>query len=222
MELAILGGTGKEGSALVRRFAKAGVDVVIGSRSAARAQHKADELNALLDTQSITGASNRDATAQAEVVLLSIPYEGMTPILEDIREAAQGKVLINIASALDPQRKSRAKLPSAGSITAEIQQFFGENAKVVAAFQNVSPEHLEITHRQIDCDVLVCGADRATRERIIALIERIGVRAFDAGVLANAAAVESLTAVLIAINIKHKTHSAGIRITGVGAMADNQ
>ena len=216
MNLAIIGGTGTQGAALAARFARAGVAVIIGSRDAPRAATAAAALNAKLGANNITGASNREATANADVVLLSIPYDGMQPILADIREAAQGKVVVNIASALDPERKSRAKLPAAGSITAEVQQFFGDGVKVVAAFQNISPEKLD-SSEPIDCDVLVCGADRATRERIIEMIGRTGIRALDAGVLANAAAVETLTAVLIAINIKYKVKGAGIRITGISS-----
>ncbi len=215
MKLAMIGGTGTQGTALATRFAKAGVSVIIGSRDALRAKTAADTLNAKLGVNNVTGLSNRDAAASADVVLLSVPYDGMMPILVDIRDGVQGKIVINIASALDPERKSRAKLPAAGSITAEIQQFFGDSVKVIAAFQNVAPEKLEATDEKIDTDVLVCGADKATRESIIELIQKIGIRALDAGVLANAAAAETLTAVLIAINIKYKVKGAGIRITGI-------
>lgn len=215
ISLAIIGGTGKEGSALAARFAKAGVPVLIGSRDAAKAQTTANALNERLQTRSVEGYSNRDAAAGAHVVLLSVPYEGMQPILEDIRDAAQGKIVINIASALDPARKSRAKIPAAGSITAEVQQFFGPSAQVVAAFQNISPERLESVEETIDSDVLVCGGDKESRATVIELIRRTGIEAFDAGVLANAVAVEALTAVLIAVNIKYKIKGAGIRLTGI-------
>ncbi|OGO39865.1 MAG: NADPH-dependent F420 reductase, partial [Chloroflexi bacterium RBG_16_56_8] len=163
----------------------------------------------------VEGYSNREAAEKADVVLLSVPYNGMQPILEDIRDAMQNKIAINIASSLDPERKSRAKIPAAGSVTAEIQQFFGEGVKVVAAFQNVSPERLEAVDEKIDTDVLVCGGDKESRGVIIELIRRIGIDAFDAGVLANAVAVEALTAALIAVNIKYKVKGAGIRLTGV-------
>lgn len=213
--LAIIGGTGKEGNALAARFALAGVHVLIGSRDAAKAQLAASDLRARVSGATVEGYSNQDAAAKADVVLLSVPYEGMQPILESIREAARGKIVINIASALDLERKSRAKVPAAGSITAEIQQFFGDTAKVVAAFQNISPEKLESVDEQIDSDVLVCGGDKEARATIVDLIRRIGIDAFDAGVLANAVAVETLTAILIAVNIKHKIKGAGIRLTGV-------
>jgi NADPH-dependent F420 reductase len=215
--IALIGGTGKEGNALAFRFARAGVRVLIGSRDAAKAQTAANELNARLGSPAlrVEGYSNRDAAAKADIVLLSVPYDGMRPILEDIRDAAQNKIVINIASSLDPERKSRAKIPAAGSVTAEVQQFFGDTVRVVAAFQNISPEKLEAVEEKVDCDVLVCGGDKDARAGVIELIRQIGIDAFDAGVLANAIAVEALTAVLIAVNIKYKVKGAGIRLTGV-------
>src|SRR5512135_2866715 len=107
--LAIIGGTGKEGNALALRFARAGVSVLIGSRDAAKAYKAADAIRARLGTAKVEGYSNREAAQRADVVLLSVPYDGMRPILEDVREAAQNKIVVNIASSLDPERKSRAK-----------------------------------------------------------------------------------------------------------------
>jgi hypothetical protein len=213
--IAIIGGTGKEGSSIAARFAKAGIKTLIGSRDAAKAQNTASSINAKLGKQNTEGYTNREATQKADVVLLAIPYDGMRPILEDIREAAQNKIIINIASSLDPERKSRAKINPAGSITAEIQQFLGESTKVVAAFQNISPEQLEKAEEKIETDVLVCGGDKESRETIINMIKRIGIDAFDAGTIANAVVVETMTAVLIAINIKYKIRGAGIRLVGV-------
>jgi 8-hydroxy-5-deazaflavin:NADPH oxidoreductase len=215
MKLAIIGGTGIQGRALAARFAHAGVEVIIGSRDAARAAAAATELYAHTHAHRVVGLSNHDAAHAAEIVLLSLPYDGMAPILADVREAVQHKIVINIASALDPERKSRAKVPPAGSTTAEVQQFLGERVRVVAAFQNVAPEALASHDVKVESDILVCGADRPTRESVIALIEQAGMRAVDAGVLANAVAVETLTAVLIAINIKYKIKGAGIHITGL-------
>jgi 8-hydroxy-5-deazaflavin:NADPH oxidoreductase len=215
LSLAIIGGTGKEGSALAARFARAGVRTLIGSRDAIKAQTVAGALNARLGTAArIEGWSNRNAAAKADVVLLSVPFDGMQPILQDLRDVVQNKIVINIASSLDPERKSRAKPPAAGSTTAEVQNYFGEAVKVVAAFQNIAPEKLE-GDEKIDSDVLVCGGDRAAREQVIDLIKKIGIDALDAGVIQNAVAAEALTAVLIAINIKYKVKGAGIRITGV-------
>jgi NADPH-dependent F420 reductase len=215
LSLAVIGGTGSEGSAIAARFAKAGVRVLIGSRDAMKAQNTANIINTKFSSKNVEGYSNRDAAAKADVVLLSIPYDGMKPILEDLKTAVQGKIVINIASSLDPERKSRAKLNPKGSITAEVQEFFGEDAKVVAAFQNISPEQLEKFDSKIETDVLVCGGDKEAREAVVAMIRKTGIEAFDAGVLANAVVVETMTAVLIYINIKYKMKGAGISLVGV-------
>ena len=206
--IAIIGGTGKEGNAIAHRFAKAGIRVLIGSRDALKAQNAAQVLNARIGASNVEGYSNRDAAAKAEIILLAVPYAGMQPILADLSDVVQGK-------SLDPERKSRAKPPAAGSVTAEVQQFFGDTVQVVCAFQNISPEKLESVEEKIDTDVIVCSNDKGARATVIDLIRRIGVDAFDGGALANAVAVEALTAVLIAVNIKYKVKGAGIRITGV-------
>ena len=213
--IAIIGGTGKEGNAIAHRFAKAGIRVLIGSRDALKAQNAAQVLNARIGASNVEGYSNRDAAAKAEIILLAVPYAGMQAILADLHDAVQGKIVISVASSLDPERKSRAKPPAAGSVTAEVQQFFGDTVQVVCAFQNISPEKLESVEEKIDTDVIVCSNDKGARATVIDLIRRIGVDAFDGGALANAVAVEALTAVLIAVNIKYKVKGAGIRITGV-------
>jgi NADPH-dependent F420 reductase len=213
--LAVIGGTGKEGSAIAARFAKAGVRTLIGSRDAMKAQNTANKINEEFKIKNVEGYTNRDATAKADIVLLAVPYDGMKPILEDIKPAASGKVIINIASSLDAEKKSRARINPAGSIAAEIQAFFGETTKVVDAFQNISPEQLEKFDEKIETDVLVVGADRETRDMVIALIKKVGIDAFDAGMIQNAVIVETMTAALIAINIRYKIKGAGIRLVGV-------
>jgi NADPH-dependent F420 reductase len=213
--LAIIGGTGKEGSAIAMRFANAGVRTIIGSRDAAKAQNMANIINGKFNIKNTEGYTNRDATAKADIVLLAVPYDGMKPILEDIKPAAAGKVIINIASSLDAEKKSRARINPSGSIAAEIQAFFGEATKIVDAFQNISPEQLEKFDEKIETDVLVVGADRETRDMVIALIRKIGIDAFDAGMIQNAVIVETMTAALIAINIRYKIRGAGIHLVGV-------
>ncbi len=213
--LAIIGGTGKEGSAIAARFAKAGVRTLIGSRDAIKAQSTATKINEEFKIKNVEGYTNRDATAKADIVLLAVPYDGMKPILEDIKPAAAGKIIINIASSLDAEKKSRARINPAGSIAVEIQTFFGETSKVVDAFQNISPEQLEKFDEKIETDVLVVGADRETRDMVIALIKKVGIDAFDAGMIQNAVIVETMTAALIAINIRYKIKGAGIRLIGV-------
>ncbi|MCL4487460.1 MAG: NAD(P)-binding domain-containing protein [Chloroflexi bacterium] len=188
---------------------------LIGSRDAEKAQNAANELNERIGTTNVEEYWNREAVEKADVILLALPYQGMLPILEDIGSGARNKIVINIASSLDPERKSRAKSPAAGSATAEVQQFFSETAKIVAAFQNISPEEPGSRGEYMDSDVLVCGGDRESRAAVINLIRKTGTEAFDAGVLAIAVAVETLTAALIAINLKYKAKGAGIRLSGV-------
>jgi NADPH-dependent F420 reductase len=213
--LAIIGGTGKEGSAIAARFAKAGVRTLIGSRDAIKAQTTANNMNTQFSLKNVEGYTNKDATAKADIVLLAVPYDGMKPILEDIKPAAAGKVIINIASSLDAEKKSRARINPNGSIAMEIQNFFGPETKVVDAFQNISPEQLEKFDEKIETDVLVVGADRETRDMVISLIKKVGIDAFDAGMIQNAVIVETMTAALIAINIRYKIKGAGIRLIGV-------
>ncbi len=215
--IAVIGGTGKEGYALAARFAKAGFRTIIGSRSASKAVNTAYNLNTEFHVLTAEGCSNREATAKADIVILAVPYDGMMPILEDIKPVSTGKIIINIASSLDAEKKSRARINPAGSIAKEIQNFFGADAKVVDAFQNISPEQLEKYDEKIETNVLVVGADRETRDKIIGIINKIGIDAYDAGSIQNAVVVETMTAALIAINIRYKTKGAGIRLVGVSS-----
>lgn len=215
LKLAIIGGTGVQGTALAGRFAKAGVPIILGSRDAQRGADAAAALNARLNITSVTGTSNLEAARQGDIVLLSVPYAGMFPILRDINEAIDNKIVINIASSLDPVKRTRALVPPEGSITSQVQNFFGERARVIAALQNISPEKLNSEDAKIDSDVLVCGGNKDAREKVVTLIQRAGMDAFDVGMLANAVAVETLTAVLIAVNVRYKVIGAGVRLTSV-------
>jgi 8-hydroxy-5-deazaflavin:NADPH oxidoreductase len=215
LSIAIIGGTGKEGFAIAARFAKAGFRTIIGSRSSEKAINAAYNLNTEFNVLTAEGSTNRDATAKADIVLLAVPYDGMKPILEDIKPVTSGKIVINIASSLDAEKKSRARINPSGSIAMEIQTFLGPDAKVVDAFQNISPEQLEKFDEKIETNVLVVGADRETRDMIIGMIKKIGIDAYDAGTIQNAVVVETMTAALIAINIRYKIKGAGIQLIGV-------
>lgn len=215
MRIAILGGTGKEGSGLALRWAHAGHGVVIGSRERAKAERVAAELNAVLDRDAITGWENLRAVEQGEIAVLTVPYAAHAATLETVRKALAGKVLVDVTVPLDPANVRRVKLPPAGSAAVEAQQLLGPEVRVVAAFHNVSAEHLKKLGDPIDCDVLVCSDDRSAKEIVIGLAADAGMRAFDAGALANAAVPEGLTSVLININARFKIKDAGIRITGI-------
>ena len=140
--VAIIGGTGKEGSAIAARFAKAGVHTIIGSRDATKAKQFATMINLECKIESVEGFLNCEAVEKGDVIVLAVPYTAMKCTLEEIKTCATGKVIINIASSLDCEKKSRARVNPAGSIAMEIQNFLGPPTKVVDAFQNICPTDL--------------------------------------------------------------------------------
>jgi NADPH-dependent F420 reductase len=215
IRIAVLGGTGKEGSGLALRWAAAGYDVTLGSRELEKAQRAAAELNTMLGQDIVRGMTNRDAATQADVVVMTVPYAAHAATIESVKDVAQGKVLVDVTVPLDPQNVRRVKMPAAGSASVEAQQLLGERVKVVAAFQNISAEHLRSLDHEIECDVLVCGNDKDAKQQVIELAQAARIQAWDAGPIENAVVVEGLTSVLINLNIKHKVKASGIRITGI-------
>lgn len=213
--LAVIGGTGREGGAIAARFAKAGVRILIGSRDPIKAQNVASTMNAKFNIANVEGYSNMEVAGKADIILLALPCDCLTPICTEIKQAVVGKIVINIASSLDSEKKSRAKINPAGSIAMELQNLFGPDTKIVDALQHVSPEQLMKFDEKIEADVLVVGADRQTRDTVIGLIKKAGIDAFDAGTIENAVAIETLTAALIAINIRYKVLGSSIRIVGL-------
>ncbi|HIQ05803.1 MAG TPA: NADPH-dependent F420 reductase [Anaerolineae bacterium] len=213
--IAVLGGTGKEGSGLALRWAKAGLEVIIGSRQREKGERVARELNARLGRDLITGTDNLSAAQGADVVVLTVPYAAHLKTLEAVRPALVGKILVDVTVPLKPPQVSVVQLPPGGSASQEAQDFLGDEVQVVAAFQNISAEHLKNTDHEIDCDVLVCGDSKAARQVAIELARAAGMRGLHAGPLANAVVVEGLTSVLIGINKRYKARGAGIRITGL-------
>ncbi len=213
--IAIIGGTGKEGSGLAMRWAKAGYEVIIGSRSAEKGARVAQQLNQRIGQDAIRGTDNVSAAEAGDVVVLTVPYSAHKRILTEIREAVQGKVLIDVTVPLDPANITVAVFPPGGSATQEAQALLGDGVKVVCAFQNISAAHLREPDHPIDCDVLVCGDDASAKAVAIELARAAGMRALDAGPLANAAVVEGLTPLLIGINKRYQARGAGIRITGI-------
>jgi 8-hydroxy-5-deazaflavin:NADPH oxidoreductase len=213
--IAVIGGTGAEGSALARRFANAGHRVLIGSRDRTRAAKTADELNQTLGTSLVSGSDSKVAAAQAQIVVLTVPYPAQLQLLADLREALAGKILIDATVPLIPPAVSRVQLPAAGSAAAAAQALLGDSVRVVSAFQNVAAHKLNELGTDADCDVLVCADDAGSRALVIGLAQRIGLRAIDAGPVCNSAAAEALTSLLIHINRKYRIPGAGIRITGI-------
>lgn len=215
LKIAVLGGTGAEGSGLAYRWAAAGHQVVLGSRDGARAQAAAAELNTLLGADKVRGTDNRTAAAGCEVAVLTVPYSAQRATALGVSEQLKGKVLIDVTVPLVPPKVSVVQLPEGGSAVAALQKELGEHVRVVSAFQNISAHHLKDRDYKIDCDVLVCSDDPKAADVAIQLARDANLRAWYAGVLANSVVLEAMTSVLIGINRRHKVPAAGIRITGV-------
>jgi NADPH-dependent F420 reductase len=217
--LAILGGTGDLGTGLARRWAQAGYRVIIGSRTLEKAQAALADLQEVMAERGVARVAveameNLDAASAADIVTLTVPFAHQVSTLEHVRPALDGKILIDVTVPLVPPKVGRVQLPAEGSAGQIAQQLLGENVRVVSAFQNVAAHHLQEGHG-IECDVLVTGDDKEARAEVIRLVEAAGMRGFHAGPIANAAAAEALTSVLITINRQYKCH-AGITITGPG------
>lgn len=215
--IAVIGGTGAEGSGLAVRWAAAGYPVVIGSRSTEKAATVSAELSELLPEGStpIGGDTNAAAAAQGEIVVLSVPYSAQADTIAQIVEASQGKIVVTVGVPLKPPNVSTVWRPEAGSAAEQAQAQLGPDVRVVAAFQNVSAGHLKDLDWEPNCDVLVTGESKEAKQQTIELAKAAGFFAVDAGPLANASVVEGLTAVLIGINIRHKVKGSGIHISGI-------
>ena len=214
MRIAILGGTGKEGRGLGVRWAKAGHDVVIGSRDAERARAKAEELSREAGT-AIGGGDNAWAAREAEVVVLAVPYGAHEATLTAVKEALDGRILVDITVPLVPPKVQRVSLPKGGAAALEARALVGPSVRVVAALHHVSSAHLGDPDHAIDCDVLCCSDDADALGVVMSLVGDLGLRALDAGPLANAVALESLTPVLLHLNKRYKSPGTGVRITGL-------
>ena len=213
LTIAVLGGTGPQGRGLARRFAAAGLDVVLGSRDAARAEAAASELASV---GRVRGASNAEAAAAGDIVLVVVPWDGHAELLESLKDALAGKVVVDCVNPLGFDKQGAYALPvEEGSATQQAAAIL-TGSRVVGAFHNVSAVLLEdpsIT--SVDTDVLVLGDDREATDLVQALADVVpGMRGMYGGRLRNAHQVEALTANLIAINRRYKAH-AGVRVTDV-------
>ena len=211
--IAILGGTGDLGGGLARQWSRAGYKILIGSRTKEKGLAAAAALLAEFPDLNVSGHENLEAATAASLVVLTVPFEHQISTLETVKSALQGKVLIDVTVPLMPPNVGTVQLPEGGSAVLRAQNFLGEGVDVVSAFQNVGAMHLQGDHG-IACDVLVTGNKRAARDTVITLVEAVGLRGWHAGPLANSAAAEALTSVLISINRHHKINGAGIVITG--------
>lgn len=210
--IAVIGGTGQLGAAIARRLAKAGKSIIIGSRDPVKAEAAARQLGAELGCEVAFGG-NVAAAGAADVVILTVPFASQRMTLEDIRSSVSGKIVIDTTVPLMPPKVMRVQLPPEGSAAQRAQEILGDEVRVVSAFHNVAAHKL-MTDALVECDVLVFGDDKAAREVVVGLVDACGLRGLHGGVLANSAAAEAMTSVLIFLNKSYAVDGAGVRITG--------
>jgi len=221
--IAIVGGTGPEGSGLALRWAQAGETIIIGSRDAQRALETAGKLSGSAGVdKKISGTENRFACTDAEIVVLTVPFEAHAETLKHIKPSLRaGQILVDTTVPLAASvggKPTRTLGVWQGSAAQQAAELVPEGVVVVAAFHNLAADLLQ-REEPVDCDVIVCSDDKNAGKRVRELARKIsGVRALDGGKLENARIVEQITAVLIGLNIRHKGHS-GLRITGLPVAA---
>jgi hypothetical protein len=217
--IAIIGGTGPAGRGLALRWARAGERILIGSRDEERAHQAAAAIQQKAGSQArVSGMDNSAACAAADILVLTVPFEGQAELLKQLKPAiTEGSILIDATVPLAAAVGGRPSRPLGvwqGSAAQQAAELVPKGVSVVAAFHNLSAELLN-GDAPLDCDVIVCSDDPDAGQLTRQLAAKIpGVRAVDGGKLENARLVEQLTALLIGLNIRHKGHS-GIRITGL-------
>lgn len=217
--IAVIGGTGPAGMGLALRWARAGETIIIGSRDAQRAQHAAAAIQEKVGGQAnISGMENSEACAEADILMLTVPFEGQAALLKQLKPAiTPGSILIDATVPLAAGvggRASRTLGVWQGSAAQQAAELAPKEVSVVAAFHNVSAELL-YGDAPLDCDVIVCSNDADAAQLTRELAAKIpGVRAIDGGGLENSRIIEQITALLIGLNIRHKGH-AGVRFTGL-------
>jgi len=222
--IAIVGGTGPEGSGLALRWARAGETVIIGSRDAKRASGAAEKLFQKVGglagvlARNVSGAENSMACQSADIVVLTVPFEVQAETLKHLEPSLRpGQILVDTTVPLAASVGGRATRTLGvwqGSAAQQAAELVPDGVPVVAAFHNTSAQVL-LGDGSVDCDVIVCSDDKEAAKRVRALARKIpGVRALDGGKLENAHIVEQITALLVGFNIRHKGHS-GLRITGL-------
>ena len=216
LTVGVLGGTGPQGKGLAFRWAKAGLKVVIGSRSADRAETTAKELRELAGVDNVAGADNLETASKADVVLVAVPWDGHGELLASLREALAGKIVIDCVNPLGFDKQGPHALHVEEGSAAQQAEALLPDSRVTAAFHHVSAVHLvDPAVESVDTDVLVLGDDREATDLVRGLADAVpGMRGVYAGRLRNAGQVEALTANLIAVNRRYKAH-AGLRVTDI-------
>ncbi len=217
MTVAILGGTGPQGQGLAMRLAVAGVPTILGSREKERSEIIVTDLNARLPNGSVhvEGVTNEEAIDKAkDLVIFAVPWGAHNKLLENLKNQLRGKILVDIVVPLSENDPKKVTMPPEGSATEAAQAILGQDTHVVGALHNVSAVTLQNLDWSINCDVLVCGDNLEARKKVIELVKKIGVNAYNAGDAQSARCIEALTAILIRINISKMVpfSHAGIKI----------
>lgn len=210
--IAVIGGTGDLGRGIVRRLAKAGHEVTIGSRSVEKAKAAADDMAD--DCGALGHAANEDAAAGKDIVIVTVPYASQASTLKLIRDKVGDAIVVDTTVPLVPPKVMRVQLPEAGCAALEAKAILGDGVRFVTAFHNVSAHHLDSDHK-VDCDVLVFSDDIEARKAIVELCPGMGLRGLSGGSLNNSAAAEALTSILIYMNKTYKADGSGIRFTNL-------
>ena len=219
-KIAILGGTGAEGTGLAYRLAKAGEHILIGSRDASRAEETAKRLRERIgQSAQIEGMANPSAAAACEVAVLTVPFTGAAVLLKLLKSVWKpGTIVIDTTVPLAATvggAATRVLGVWQGSAAEQTRELLPPDVSLAAAFQNLGAELLA-GEDSVECDVLVCSDDERAKSVASELVSRIpGARALNGGKLENARIVESITALLIGLNMRYKVHSTGIRFTGL-------
>jgi len=217
-KIAIIGGAGELGFGLALRWAKAGAEVIIGSRDRAKAEEAVGRVKEAIHEAKIAGMQNAPAAAEASVVVVAVPFVAQAGILKAIKPALKNAILVDTTVPLAANVGGRATrlLGVWEGSAAQAAQAHVPGVPVLSAFHNVSAELLHDLSAAPDCDVLICGDGAEPKQRLAALVELIpGLRPLDAGALEMSRVTESMTALLVSLNRRYKTHRSGIRITGI-------
>lgn len=206
--IAVIGGTGHLGKAIARRLVKGGHQVSIGSRTAEKAQATVEEIGAA------SGGANVDVAAGKDIVIVTVPYSSQADTLAQIKGAVGRAIVVDTTVPLVPPKVMRVQLPSAGSAAAEAREHLGADVRLVTAFHNVAAHTLD-TDAKVECDVLVFSDDVEARNTIVSLCRDMELRGLSGGALANSAAAEALTSILIYMNKTYSADGAGIRFTNL-------
>lgn len=212
--IGIIGGTGPQGKGLAYRLADAGVDVLIGSRSAERGANAASDIAAMTGSGRVEGTVNDELPDRSEMLLVAVPYVGLADTLRPFADRTVGKVVMSAVNNLTFLQGPQALPVEAGSAAEEVAEVL-PGALVTTAFNNVSASHLLDTSHHFDEDVLVCGEDEGAITQTLELVNRVpGLRGVACGGLRLASTVEAMTALIISVNKRHQV-TAGVRLTGL-------